>query len=199
MRGRHKGRHGGGWFGWGEHREGGGPWGSRSKFFESGEVRIALLSLLEDGAKHGYELMKELEARSGGTYKASAGTVYPNLQMLEDEGLIRAEEHDGKRVFALTDAGRAELDQNRETIGRIWNRADDWGDWSDAMSAGGMEVWGPALRLARAAFKAAAGGDEAKIEKVRKVLSNAVTLFSGFYYNIQRYVFKPSFYLFIHL
>ena len=174
MHGRHKRRHGGGWFGWGEHREGGGPWGARGKFFESGEVRIALLSLLEDGPKHGYELMKELEARSGGTYKASAGTVYPNLQMLQDEGLIRAEERDdGKRVFSLTDAGRAELGQNRETIGRIWNRADDWGDWGDAMSAGGMEVWGPALRLARVAFKAAAGGDEVKIEKVRKALSNA--------------------------
>lgn len=137
-------------------------------------MRIALLSLLKDGPKHGYELMKEMEARSGGMYKASAGTVYPNLQMMEDEGLVRVEvRDDGKRVFTITDDGRKELDQQKETIDRIWSRASNWGDWSDAMSAGGMEVWGPALRLARVAFKAAAGGDEAKIEKVRKVLSNA--------------------------
>jgi DNA-binding PadR family transcriptional regulator len=80
-----------GGFGWGDPgHHGGGPWGFRRRFFEPGEVRIALLSLLKDGPKHGYELMKELEARSGGMYKASAGSVYPNLQLLEDEGLIKA-------------------------------------------------------------------------------------------------------------
>jgi DNA-binding PadR family transcriptional regulator len=137
-------------------------------------VRIALLSLLEDGPKHGYELMKEMEARSGGTYKASAGSVYPNLQLLVDEGLIQAEEREGgKRVFSITAAGRAELDRNRETIDRIWGRADDWGDWSDAMSPGAVEVWGPALRLARSAFRAAAHGDEDRVEKVRELLNRA--------------------------
>lgn len=165
------------WFGFGEkHERGwGGPWGGgRQRFFESGEVRIALLSLLEDGPKHGYDLMKEMEARSGGMYKASAGSVYPNLQMMADEGLITATEAgDGKRVFTLTSSGRAEIEKNRETIDRIWNRADDWGDWRDAISPGAMEIWGPARRLAGAAFKAAAHGDEATVDRVRKVLQNA--------------------------
>jgi len=161
-------------FGFGEgHGRGGNPWGGR-RFFEAGEVRIALLALLEDGPKHGYELMKELEARSGGTYKASAGTVYPNLQMLEDEGLIRAETRDdGKRVFVITAEGRAELERNQGTADRIWDRASDWDGWADAASPGGLEIMGPLIRLAQAAFKTAGKADEARIERVRSILTKA--------------------------
>jgi DNA-binding PadR family transcriptional regulator len=68
-----------------------------------------VLSLVSERPKHGYELMKELEARSGGSYRVSAGTMYPTLQMLEDEGMVTSEQHDGKRVYSLTDLGRAEL------------------------------------------------------------------------------------------
>jgi hypothetical protein len=78
-----------------------------------------------------------------------------------------------KRVFAITDAGRAELDRNREAINRIWDRADDWGDWSDMMSAGATEVIRPGMRLVRAAFRAAARADDATIEQVRNVLNRA--------------------------
>jgi DNA-binding PadR family transcriptional regulator len=58
------------------------------RFFGPGEVRLALLSLVAEAPSHGYELMKKLEERSAGVYRASAGTVYPTLQQLEDEGLI---------------------------------------------------------------------------------------------------------------
>lgn len=161
-------------FGHGEKSERRGPWGFRRRFFESGEVRIALLSLIEEGPKHGYELMKELEARSGGVYKASAGTVYPNLQLLEDQGFVRADlPEDGKRAFAITDEGCGELEKHREQIGRIWNRAEDWSGWSDAMSPGAMEVWGPGMKLVRSAFRTAASGDEETVEKVRRVLGKA--------------------------
>lgn len=163
-----------GFFSWSKQgRHGGSPWGFRQRFFESGEVRIALLSLLKDGPKHGYELMKELEARSGGMYKASAGTVYPNLQMLEDEGLIKADMKDGKRVFVITDAGRAELQKHKESEERVWGRASQWDDWSDMMSPGALEVMGPAMRLARAAFSKAAKGDEKQVERIRQILSDA--------------------------
>lgn len=166
---------------WGFGGEGGrhghgGPWGFRRRFFEPGEVRIALLSLLKDGPKHGYELMKDLEARSGGMYKASAGTVYPNLQLLEDEGLIRAEvkDEDGKRVYSITDAGRAELEKNKDSAERVWSRASAWDDWSDAMTPAAMEVMGPAMRVIRAAFSAAAKGDSKRVEDVRSVLNKTV-------------------------
>ena len=82
---------------------------SRSgRFFGPGEVRLALLSLLTEAPVHGYELMKRLEERSGGVYRASAGTVYPTLQQLEDEGLINSESHEGKKVYRLTDEGERE-------------------------------------------------------------------------------------------
>jgi DNA-binding PadR family transcriptional regulator len=161
-------------FGFDDHEHHSGPWGWRGRFFQSGEVRLALLSLLSEGPRHGYELMKEMEARSGGMYRASAGTVYPNLQQLEDEGLVRSEtDADGKRVYVLTDEGKAELEREAASVKRIWSRASTWDDWRDAFSPGAQEVMGPAMRLARAAFLAAAKGDGKEIERVRAVLNKA--------------------------
>ena len=118
------------WFGGFEGRgHGGEPWGWRRKFFESGEVRLALLSLLAERPMHGYELMKEIDARSGGMYRASAGTVYPNLQQMEDEGLVRMEtSKEGKRVYSITDEGRKALEAEALGVERIWSRASAWDD-----------------------------------------------------------------------
>jgi len=71
-------------------------------------VRAAVLALLVERPMHGYEMIKELEERTGGAWVPSAGSIYPTLQMLEDTDLIRGEEIDGKRRFTLTDAGKAE-------------------------------------------------------------------------------------------
>jgi DNA-binding PadR family transcriptional regulator len=71
-------------------------------------VRAALLALLAEEPRHGYQLIQELSERTNGLWQPSPGSVYPTLQQLEDEGLVRAEEADGRRVFHLTDAGRAE-------------------------------------------------------------------------------------------
>src|SRR5215831_3986842 len=93
------------------------PWGRGgrwSRFFGPGEVRLALLSMLERGPRHGYELMKELEARSGGIYRASAGAIYPALQQLEDEGLVISDAAAGKRTYSLTNEGRTELQKEVE-------------------------------------------------------------------------------------
>jgi DNA-binding PadR family transcriptional regulator len=73
-----------------------------------GDVRAAVLALLAERPMHGYEMIKELEERTEGAWTPSAGSIYPTLQMLEDEGLIRGEESEGKRRFALTEAGTAE-------------------------------------------------------------------------------------------
>jgi DNA-binding PadR family transcriptional regulator len=73
-------------------------------------VRVAILAVLAEGARHGYEIMRELEARSGGAWRPSAGSIYPTLQMLEDDGFVRSEDDgDGRRVYSITDGGRAEL------------------------------------------------------------------------------------------
>ncbi|WP_053388310.1 PadR family transcriptional regulator [Leucobacter japonicus] len=71
-----------------------------------GDVRAAVLSLLAEEPMHGYQIIREIEQRSGGSWKPSAGSVYPTLQLLADEGLITAEESNGRKTYALTDAGR---------------------------------------------------------------------------------------------
>ena len=155
----------GGAFPWGR----GGRWG---RFFGPGEIRLAILSMLESGPKHGYELMKELETKSGGVYKASAGAIYPALQQLEDEGLLISDAAAGKRTYSLTDEGRAELQKEAETVKRIWQRAQQAGDWAPWMGFEGAEVMRPAADLMKTALKAAtrASQDSAKIAKIREIL-----------------------------
>jgi DNA-binding PadR family transcriptional regulator len=74
-----------------------------------GDVRVAILALLNERPMHGYEMMQELDDRTQGLWKPSPGSLYPALQLLEDQGLVRSETTDGRRQFTLTDAGRTEL------------------------------------------------------------------------------------------
>ena len=71
-------------------------------------MRAAALLLLSERPMHGYEMIQELDARTDGMWRPSPGSVYPTLQLLEDEGLVTVEAADGKRLFSLTEAGRAE-------------------------------------------------------------------------------------------
>ncbi len=157
---------------------GSGPWASffgRRRFFESGEVRLAILSLLADGPKHGYQLMKELEERSGGLYRASAGSVYPTLQQLEDEGLIAAGQQEGKRVYSLTDAGRVELEKDPEAVRRIWQRAEKWEEWGQCLNPDTLHVLKPLGAVTKAAWKAAAraSGKHELEERLTQTLERA--------------------------
>ncbi|OZM74229.1 PadR family transcriptional regulator [Amycolatopsis antarctica] len=91
--------------GWGppgpRGRRHGGPGGRRR-----GDVRAAMLALLAEKPRHGYEIISEISERSGGFWRPSPGSVYPTLQLLADEGLVRSSEESGKKLFELTDAGR---------------------------------------------------------------------------------------------
>jgi DNA-binding PadR family transcriptional regulator len=162
----------GDWGGWG----GFGPWMRRGRFFGAGEVRIAILSLLSEKRSHGYELMKEMESRSGGSYRASAGAMYPALQQLEDEGMITSETMDGKRVYQLTDLGKQELERERATADEIWRRSSDWGDWGRWTLGGGP--LGPFLKSAVTAMKRASTDPEMRkrveeiFERTRRELDN---------------------------
>lgn len=73
-----------------------------------GDVRAAVISLLAERPMHGYQIISEISERSGGSWKPSAGSVYPTLQLLADEGLISADEQGGRKTYSLTDAGIAE-------------------------------------------------------------------------------------------
>ena len=149
--------------------------GKRSRFFESGEVRLAILSLLSEGPKHGYQLMKEMAERSGGVYKASAGSIYPTLQQLEDEGLVEATLLNGRRVYALTTEGRAELGKDPDTVRRIWERAESYEDWGQWFGSGAVWVWGPLMELFKASLKASSriGGKGDGADRVREILERA--------------------------
>jgi DNA-binding PadR family transcriptional regulator len=153
-----------------------GLWGGmRGRFFGPGELRLALLSLLEGGPQHGYELMRQLESRSGGLYRASAGSVYPTLQQLEDEGLARSEAQDGKRVYRLTPAGEQLLRDEAEAVREIWRRSEGMDEWSGLAGPDLWELARPAKRLAQAVLRAAsrADGDSERIDAVRRVLERA--------------------------
>ncbi len=77
-----------------------------------GDVRTAILTLLAEEPMHGYQIIQRLGDRSGGKWRPSAGSVYPTLQQLEDEGLVKGEESDGRKVYALTDDGRKAAQQS---------------------------------------------------------------------------------------
>ena len=94
--------------------------------------RVSLLDLLREGPRHGYDMIKELEQRSGGLYSPSPGSVYPTLQMLEDQGLVTSTTVDGKRTYRLTDAGYAFIEERKERThdarGRSWLESEHFGE-----------------------------------------------------------------------
>ena len=75
-----------------------------------GDIRTAVLAILAEEPGHGYDVIQRLEEKTAGAWRPSPGSVYPTLQLLEDEGLVRSVERDGKRVFEITDQGRARSD-----------------------------------------------------------------------------------------
>jgi DNA-binding PadR family transcriptional regulator len=93
---------------------GGGGFGGGRGRRRRGDVRAALLLLLADEPRNGYQLMQAIEELSGGRWRPSPGSVYPTLAQLEDEGLIRSTEADGNKLFELTDAGRKHLEARQE-------------------------------------------------------------------------------------
>jgi DNA-binding PadR family transcriptional regulator len=99
---------------WGPRGRWGGPgggWGGGRRI-RRGHIRTAVLVSLKEESAHGYEIMRRLEEMSGGLWRPSPGSVYPTLQMLEDEGLVRSSEINGSRTYTLTDTGRAEADSS---------------------------------------------------------------------------------------
>jgi DNA-binding PadR family transcriptional regulator len=97
--------------------------GRRGRMFAQGELRLALLALIAESPRHGYELIKEIEEMTGGAYAPSPGAVYPTLQLLEDEGAIEEAEAEGaKKPFAATQAGRDELETRQDEVETLMRR-----------------------------------------------------------------------------
>jgi DNA-binding PadR family transcriptional regulator len=160
--------------GWPGHHGGGpfgppGPWGfgggRRRGRRGRGDVRAAVLALLAERPMHGYEMIQELERRTGGVWRPSPGSVYPTLQLLEDEDLITGEESEGRRRFALTDAGRAEAERQGQRL-----------PWEEVTAGVAPLAWNlrDALgQIAQAAWAVAGAGNEAQQAKALEILKDA--------------------------
>ncbi|GAA2172967.1 hypothetical protein GCM10009846_13010 [Agrococcus versicolor] len=131
-----------------------------------GDVRQALLSLLVEGPKHGYQLISEIEARSGGTWRPSPGSVYPTLQLLADEGLVGAEEAGGRKTYSLTEAGRAVADAAAEQ-GTPWASADQ------RESTGFSALPKAGFELAQAAAQVGRTGTPEQVHEAVVILEDA--------------------------
>src|SRR5262249_15800180 len=163
--------------GWGAG--GGGPrgrhWRGRAgRLFEQGDLKYVILRLLEEKPRHGYEIIKELESRFGGSYAPSPGTVYPTLTMLEDLGYARVvPEEGGKKIYEITDEGRAHLAEHSGTVNDIFERIARFVEgFTDTPM---MELNAAFQRLARATFKTATSHvhDKQTIQKIREVIRKA--------------------------
>jgi DNA-binding PadR family transcriptional regulator len=157
---------------------GGGP---RGRMFGHGDLKYVLLSLLAEKPRHGYEIIRDLEERSGGFYSPSPGTVYPTLTLLEDMGYARStsEEGSSRKVYEITDEGRRYLEENRSVVDEIFGRVNDAGSF---VFGSPVTVLGPAFaNLGRAALRAAIKhqGDEQWVQRAREILERATRDIEG--------------------
>lgn len=139
------------------------PSGTR---MQRGDVRAAVLSLLLDKPMHGYQIIAEIGERSGGAWKPSPGSVYPTLQLLADEGLIRAEESGGRKTYSLTDEGRfvAEAEADKPA---------PWEGTSQREGARARALPKAGIELAQAAAQVARSGSQEQVKEAVGVLEDA--------------------------
>lgn len=132
-----------------------------------GDVRSAILVLLAEKPSHGYQIIQELERRSNGAWRASPGSVYPTLQQLEDEGLVRAVEADGgRRVFELTDSGR-------EEAAKLAAGPAPWAEAAGSMGGDHRDLRDQAFQLLAATWQVSRTGDATHIAEARTILHEA--------------------------
>lgn len=166
-------RRGWGWHGFGPAWVGFG-WrgGGRRQWFDAGDMKYVILKLLKDKPRHGYEIMKQLEERLHGCYTPSPGTVYPTLQWLEDEGLVRATEENGKKVYEITQDGLKFLDDHRDVVEDIFDRVKHA---VDEVLGGGMADLNRALgQLMRSAYRTGwRSRDDAVRQKIAEIVTKA--------------------------
>src|SRR5258706_1785196 len=145
----------------------------RTQMFESGEVKFVILRLLKEKPRHGYEIIKALEEKLAGCYTPSAGTVYPTLQLLEDQGYVRAVDTDGKKVYHITPEGERFLSEHHDVLEDILARARD----TIRNFAGGAmgDLNSSFARLATVTYKRALrkGPDHPSIKRVTEILRKA--------------------------
>jgi DNA-binding PadR family transcriptional regulator len=159
------------WGPWeGMGRGGFGPRGPRGHRARRGDVQVGILAILAEQPMHGYELIREIEARSGGAWHPSPGSVYPHLQLFQDSGFVTSEERDGKRIYSITDAGRALLAEHGSRPGgtRPWEFAREGA--KEGRERFG-KLFGEMSQLGAAVMQVARAGSPEQVEKVAQILA----------------------------
>ena len=141
-----------------------GPLGGGRGRRRRGDVRAALLLLLADEARNGYQLMQAIEELSGGRWRPSPGSIYPTLAQLEDEGLIHATERDGTKLFELTDAGRQHIEERHE-------HTPPWVDEDDSEAFSDLRAQVKQIQIA--VMQVVHAGQEAQIARAAQTLAEA--------------------------
>jgi DNA-binding PadR family transcriptional regulator len=144
----------------------GGPF-FRRPVARRGDVRTAALLLLAEEPRNGYQIMQEIEERSEGMWRPSPGSVYPALQQLEDEGLVRTTESEGRRLFELTDAGRAYVEDRGDELSPPWELM------TGGVSDHAFELGSLMKEVGLASFQVMHAGSEAQMAEAEKVLTDA--------------------------
>jgi DNA-binding PadR family transcriptional regulator len=160
------GHRGGRRHGWGPPPPFGPPPGMGRRGRRRGDVRTAVLRLLAEQPMHGYQVIQELAERSGGAWKPSPGSVYPTLQQLEDEGLVRAEEVDGRRTFRLTEAGQAEA-------ARVGTGQAPWDAAAEGEGEPIAKLRDLAMQVGAATLQVASAGSPAQVDQAAVILRDA--------------------------
>lgn len=145
----------------------------RWRVFERGDLKFVILSLIAERPMHGYEVMKALEEESRGTYSASPGSVYPTLQMLEDEGYLASDQETGKRVYTITESGREYLEANQDAVDDVFDRVSSF--TSSFFGEGVRDLSTAFRRLAQTTFEGAmrGSGDQETLDRMIEVLDRA--------------------------
>ena len=132
-----------------------------------GDIRAAALALLAEGPMNGYQIIQEISERSDGVWRPSPGSVYPALQQLEDEGLIRAEaDESGRRAYQLTDEGRAYVEAHPDEVSAPWDAV--------AGSAGGgaIDMRNLLRQVGMAGYQVLSAGTDGQVKQARKILAD---------------------------
>jgi DNA-binding PadR family transcriptional regulator len=141
--------------------------GHRGRKARRGDIRTAALLLLAEEPRNGYQIMQEIEERSEGVWRPSPGSVYPILQQLEDEGLVRSQESEGRRLIELTDAGRAVLEERAE------NASPPWEKMAGGINEQTLELGSLVRQIGLAAMQVMQAGNDAQVEEARKILTDS--------------------------
>ncbi|HEX6510622.1 MAG TPA: PadR family transcriptional regulator [Chloroflexota bacterium] len=162
----------------------GGPWGQgpfggfgphrKERRFGRGDLKYVILDLLKDGPRHGYDVIRAMEDRFGGFYSPSPGSVYPILQLLEDQGYVTSSQQDGKRIYTITDEGRAFLAERADVVEGLRKHMD--GPWSAQLTPEVRQLVQELWQLGQLVIRQGAHGglgDPDKVRRLRDVVARA--------------------------